>query len=128
MCRVVEVYSSEIERGVAFISSSFVDFDKVSDFVSADRALLEVLAALDAGRVVLAGHVEGVPIVFAADHAGVLVVPLALRDDGLVPLEADIGRGRADLEDRFVLERERLALFVLSAQSLPGSVGLQRRG
>lgn len=51
--------------------SGFVDAHEVLDLDAADGALPQVLAALYAGRVVLAGHVHAVLVILVADYAGV---------------------------------------------------------
>ena len=53
--------------------SRFINSNKVLDFEPADRTFLQVLATLDAGRIVLAGHIHTVFIIVIANNAGIWI-------------------------------------------------------
>jgi hypothetical protein len=82
--------------------SILVDADDVIDLGPAYGAVLEPLTTLEASCVVLAGQVEGVTIVLAADDAKVIRGPL-LHD--LLLFLAGVRCGRTNLEDCILLER-----------------------
>ena len=83
--------------------SGFVDADVVFDFGPANGTLLQIFAALDAGGIMLARHINAVFLLFAADHAGVVVQLLAHQRHFYL---ADVSLVRPNLEHRFVLNLE----------------------
>ena len=92
-----------------------------SNHSSADGALFEVLAAFHATDIVLAGKINSIPIIFAADDTLGGMQVLGNLDYLLVSFGALIGESGSNLESGFVLQFEGFALFVLLGESLPGS-------
>lgn len=84
--------------------------DEIFNLDSADRALLEILAALDASSIMLARHIDTVLVLVAADHTGIGVA--LLTDQRHLDL-ADIGLVGSNFEYCLVLDLEEVTLLTL---------------
>lgn len=84
--------------------------DEILNLDSADRALLEILAALDASSIMLARHIDTVFVLVAAYHTGIGVT--LLTDQRHLDL-AGIGLVGPDFEDSLVLDLEEVTLLAL---------------
>lgn len=101
------------------IQSGTVDANEVLDSLAADRALLQALAAADAGCVVVARLVHAVLLVLVAYHARVLSA-LLLHSRRAVA-GARVGIGGANLEYRLVPQQVPRAFGAFLREPLPGS-------